>query len=68
MNTTAPLTEQHLTLINNGLRTLHDARKVMDKAEAAGMDMTGHRETADQMEAALTGFKTNFYGVKPRGG
>jgi hypothetical protein len=57
----APLTEQHLTMINEALRNIHDARKIIDKAVAAGMDMSGHTQSADQMEQALTAFKQQFF-------
>ena len=59
---TSPLTDQHLTLINQGLRNIADARKVISKAENAGMDMSAHTQVADQMEAVLTGFKKEFFG------
>jgi hypothetical protein len=63
----APLTDQHLQLINQALRGIHDARKLMDKADAVGMDTSQHRQAADSMEQALTAFKQEFFGLKPKG-
>jgi hypothetical protein len=64
---TEPLTDTHLTALNSALRNIADYRAVAAKAKAAGMDTSMHDQAADQMEQALTQFKTEFFGLKGGG-
>ena len=59
-----PLTADHYDQINQGLMAINNARQVIGRASAAGMDTRQHTELADHLETRLSSLKAQFF---PRG-
>lgn len=56
-----PLTEQHLEAINAGLATAAVARKAIDLATRAGVDVSAARAKLDADEARLRQIKQVYF-------
>lgn len=57
----SPLTGDHYDMINEGLRSIHDAQLLISKASACGMDCRAHQESANYLQQQLQGIKTHFF-------
>lgn len=50
-------TDAHRQAVDQALRDVYDAKELMRKFSATGMDLSQHQTTADQLEEFLTAFK-----------
>jgi hypothetical protein len=57
----APLTVEHLRLINQNLRKLSDLQGVLDKIAATGADVSGYQAQAQQLHGIYTAIKQQFF-------
>ena len=56
-----PLTDEHLSAIKTGLGAAKEAKDLLQRAEAAGMDVASQKETILRGEERLLGLKRAFF-------
>lgn len=56
-----PLTDDHLAAIKVGLGAAKEAKDLLQRAEAAGMDVSAQKETIQKGEERLLGLKRAFF-------
>lgn len=56
-----PLTEDHLTQMNNSLETLKRARTAISLASRAGLDTTTQKAAVDDLEAKIRLIKSTYF-------
>ena len=64
-DTSSPFTAQDLASINTALLSLINATKLLEKAAAAGFDVSALSSDCQSCMTTLEGIKREFYTVKP---
>ena len=62
---TSPLSAAHLKLLNQALYKYSEAVQAMDKAEAAGIDVSNQRLIQQQALAKTTAIKQTYFPGQP---
>lgn len=57
----APLTDKHRADIESALAKLKDVQAQINRAQAAGVDMSGHQRQHDKHLSQLTGFLKHYF-------
>jgi len=58
---TSPLTEEHLSQIEDALKALSDARTQIDQAKRAGIDVSDAEKDVNEYETRLRAIKNVYF-------
>lgn len=61
---TDPLTDEHLTSINEGILQLKASREIIDRAKQAGLPMDEQDKKEKELSSKLLGLKRAFFPEK----